>query len=85
MPIPDAEVLQLERLEEALRSVQTVLTAAASTLGRTKDAFCERSLRSLDAFQHSNAAMREAFVAQAPFSAEVHTACCSSPHRLRML
>ena len=82
VPVPDAEVLQLEGLEEGLRSVQAVLAASAGTLERTKDAFCERLLRSRDAHQHSNAAMREDFVAQAPFSAEVWSESCSSPCRL---
>lgn len=82
MPVPDAEVLQLEGLEEGLRSVQAVLAASASTLERTKDAFCERLLRSQDALQHSNASMREEVVAQAPFSAEVWSECCSAPRWL---
>ena len=62
--------------------MQAVLAASAGTLERTKDAFCERLMRSQDAHQHSNAAMREDFLAQAPFSAEVWSECCSAPCRL---
>ena len=82
VPVPDTEVQRLEGLEEGLRSVQAVLAASAGTLERAKDAFCERLLRSQDAHQHSNAAMREDFMAQAPFSAEVRSECCSAPYWL---
>ena len=85
VPVPDTEVQQLEGLEEGLRSVQAVLAASAGTLERTKDAFCERLLRSQDAHQHSNAAMREDFMAQAPFSAEVRSECCLAPHWLHCM
>ena len=71
VPVPESEAVQLEALEASLQNVQAALVAANGMMERTKDAFRERLMRSLDAFEHGNATARESFMANAPFSAEV--------------